>query len=182
MRIRAAVASVAGVIVVSGAGVGCSSEQPQTHMSTATSTTTATLFMTPREPAPPVSTGEGPIPSTTVPPLAAGPTIQPYGGESSIIVSKTQTNWCEIHAVQVACTGRGFAANYDKHGGNYAAVNVDGEFGYFSGNGDGEPVRLDYKTYRTLGWTIVAKASGLTFTNDRTHHGMWVGIDEAKPF
>jgi hypothetical protein len=41
---------------------------------------------------------------------------------------------------------------------------------------------MDYQMYHAFDWTIVANESGTTFTNDRTHHCMWVGIHGATKF
>ena len=39
---------------------------------------------------------------------------------------------------------------------------------------------LDYQTYQALGWTIAADQSGTTFTNNGTHRGVFVSIDDVR--
>jgi hypothetical protein len=42
---------------------------------------------------------------------------------------------------------------------------------------------LNYgQTYHVLGWTIVPTSDGTRFTNDGTGHGMFVSIENVKPF
>jgi hypothetical protein len=41
---------------------------------------------------------------------------------------------------------------------------------------------LNYQTYQALGWTIAADESGTTFTNNTTHHGVFVSIDSVRTF
>ena len=53
--------------------------------------------------------------------------------------------------------------------------------------GAGQPggiptVTIDYKTYDALGWTISATPDGTKFTNDHTHHGMFVSIEKVNTF
>jgi hypothetical protein len=48
--------------------------------------------------------------------------------------------------------------------------------------GDIPVVTLDYRTYRAVGWTIVAAEDGTRFTNDRTGHGMFVSIENVEVY
>jgi hypothetical protein len=43
-------------------------------------------------------------------------------------------------------------------------------------------VKIDYRVYFGLGWTIVADGNGTRITNDRTGHGMFVSIDEVSTY
>jgi hypothetical protein len=43
-------------------------------------------------------------------------------------------------------------------------------------------VRLEYETYRALGWTIVASPSSTRFTNDNTSHGADVSVEQVQSF
>ena len=62
-------------------------------------------------------------------------------------------------------------------------VNTDGTGSWVDGNlGAAAPTPLAERTYRALGWTIVANASELRFTNDATGHGAVVSAARVAPF
>jgi hypothetical protein len=39
-------------------------------------------------------------------------------------------------------------------------------------------VRIDYRVYLALGWTVEVTGHSTRFTNDRTGHGMIVSVDD----
>ena len=66
---------------------------------------------------------------------------------------------------------------------NGVNVTADGTVEWLVGNlGDIPAVTLDYRTYRALGWTIVASSDGTRFTNGDTGHGMFVSIEKVETY
>ena len=66
---------------------------------------------------------------------------------------------------------------------NGVRVNSNGELSWLVGNlGDIPVVRLDYKTYSAVGWTIEASEEGTRFTNDDTGHGMVIAVEGVQAF
>lgn len=67
-------------------------------------------------------------------------------------------------------------------------IRASGAFSWNNANlgGGGTPQNdlvLNYgQTYHVLGWTIVPTSDGTRFTNDGTGHGMFVSIENVKPF
>jgi hypothetical protein len=62
-------------------------------------------------------------------------------------------------------------------------LTANGEVSWLVGNlGDIPAVKLDYRTYSAVGWTIHAREDGTRFTNDRTGRGMIVAVDGVQAF
>jgi hypothetical protein len=94
------------------------------------------------------------------------------------IETKTGLTRCMVEADYVGCETS--ATNWPSHGVKVAA---NGGIEWIDGNlGDINPIRLDYKSYRALGWKIVASGSGTRFTNERTGHGAFVSVDNVQGF
>jgi hypothetical protein len=86
---------------------------------------------------------------------------------------KTRHTLCQVVYDKVSCLGH-FTDPVEGKPANLVAVDSAGVLQYGIGDADESDVgvRLDYRTYHALDWTIVADETGTTFTNDRTHHGM----------
>ena len=57
----------------------------------------------------------------------------------------------------------------DSHPYHGVKVTADGHIEWVQGNlGDVSLTTIDYQTYHTMGWTIIASSSGTRFINDRT--------------
>ena len=66
----------------------------------------------------------------------------------------------------------------DGHPYHGVKVTADGHIEWVQGNlGDMSLTTIDYQTYHTMGWTIIASSSGTRFINDRTCHGAVVSIE-----
>jgi hypothetical protein len=70
-----------------------------------------------------------------------------------------------------------------------AIITASGQFTWRTANlGSAPPGQPDIavmngQTYHFQGWTIVPASEGITFTNDATGHGMFIGSDySVKPF
>jgi len=100
------------------------------------------------------------------------------------IETKSGKTRCQIDESAVGCEAQ-FTNAPTKDGVRANGVNVtaDGSVEWIVGNlGDIPVVTIDYRTYRALGWTIVASSQGTRFTNDRTGHGMFVSIDNVETY
>jgi hypothetical protein len=109
--------------------------------------------------------------------------LQPIGGSGVILETKARHTLCQVVADKVSCLGH-FTDPVEGKPANLVAVDSAGALQYGIGDADESDVgvRLDYRTYQALDWTIVADETGTTFTNDRTHHGMWVDDHSARKF
>jgi hypothetical protein len=66
---------------------------------------------------------------------------------------------------------------------NGVNLTADGNMSWIVGNLGDIPVQtIDYRTYSAVGWTIDATADGTRFTNQRSHHGMFVSIEKVDTF
>ena len=66
----------------------------------------------------------------------------------------------------------------DGHPYHGVKVTADGHIEWVQGDlGDMSLVKLEYQNYHAMDWTIIASSSGTCFTNDRTGHGMFVGVE-----
>jgi hypothetical protein len=121
---------------------------------------------------------EMPTPPPWLQPLA--PNAQGY----VFIETKSGKTRCQISRTTVGCEAQ-FVNPPVKDGVPANGVNVtsDGSLRWLVGNlGDIPTVTLDYRTYEAVGWTIAAAESGTRFTNDGTHHGMFVSIERVESF
>ena len=153
------------------------------HAAPSTTTTTTTSVTTP-----PPATGTPPPPTEPEPALATGPVLQPNGPGGPVYVwTKSRSMLCEVTDDNVVCGGRFTNPLPTANGQPFNGVSVTsaGDIKYFMGDWgwvDWPTYLMDYQTYHAFDWTIVANEAGTTFTNDRTHHGMWVGIHGATKF
>lgn len=103
-----------------------------------------------------------------------------------VVQSAAGDTQCIVETTFVGCetTGTNWPRHADGSGPYHGVrINADGTGSYVDGNlGAAEPVTLSTQTYRALGWTIAATATGLRFTNDSTGHGAVVGTDRVQPF
>jgi hypothetical protein len=122
-------------------------------------------------------------PNPSVP--SAGTVLPPNANGYVFIETKSGKTHCLIATDHVACeaefTNAPIISGQQAHD---ISVNRDGtsewviaNLGLLEGR-----FTLDYQTYQALGWTIVADSTGTTFTNNQTHHGMFVTIDEVRRY
>ena len=117
-------------------------------------------------------------------PAGADPTV----GHDAKVNTQTPPMLCEIGSddatpgigPNVVCQGRFVRATADD---DQAVVTASGQFSYRSANiGVGYAhapfeTLVPGRTYNIQGWTIVAVADGIRFTNDGTGHGISVYSD-----
>jgi hypothetical protein len=100
------------------------------------------------------------------------------------IETKSGKTRCQIDADSVGCEAA-FTSSpvIDGTQANGVRLTTDGKMQWIVGNlGDIPVVTLDYRIYSAEGWTIVATEQGTRFTNNRTHHGMFVSIEKVETF
>lgn len=109
--------------------------------------------------------------------------LRPQGGYVFIETKSGKTR-CQLSADTVGCEA--FFTNspvIDGSPANGVELTADGQVHWIVGNlGDIPAVRLDYRTYSALGWTIDASSAGTRFTNDRTGRGMSVSVESVQVF
>jgi hypothetical protein len=157
---------------------------------TGTSGTPVTSPESPTEPDFPTSRPTRPTaapPSTIRPtpttPAPAAEVLPPDSGYVFIETKSGQTR-CQLNEDEVGCEAQ-FTNSPMQDGvhANGIRLTADGAVEWIVGNlGDIPVVTLDYRTYRAVGWTIVAAEDGTRFTNDRTGHGMVVAIEGVETF
>jgi len=103
---------------------------------------------------------------------------------------------CWVRAASVSCGTRTGKFDFPTplpdenlwggHPTNIVTLGADGDWVWTLGNmslvGDKVVTLVDGITYRAHGWTIEPTRGGLTFSNDRTAHGMFVSVDRVDPF
>jgi hypothetical protein len=132
----------------------------------------------------PTSTAPPPSPSspTGVPPAAGS--LPPSASGYVYIETKSGETRCQLTATEVDCEAQ-FTNSpvVDGEQANGVSVTSGGTLRWVVGNlGDIPVTTLDYRTYQTLGWTIVAGSDGTRFTKDSTGHGMFVSLDGVEAF
>jgi len=150
-------------------------------------------FPTPRPsvttPAPSTSATAAPPPgptgpaSPTTPPAGAIPLPPDHNGYV-FIETKSGVTRCQINTETVGCEAP-FTNSplQDGEHANGVSISAGGNVQWVLGNLGAIPtVTIDYKTYAAQGWTINATEDGTRFTNDRTHHGMFVSVDKVTTF
>ena len=170
---------LAGLLAVGALLAGCQS---------GTSGTPVTSSESPTEPSFPTSrpsrpTAAPPSPSTTAPPAPGAEVLAPENGYVFIETKSGQTR-CQLNEDEVGCEAQ-FTSSPMRDGvrTNGVRLTADGAVEWIVGNlGDIPVVTLDYRTYRAVGWTIVAAEDGTRFTNDRTGHGMFVSIEKVDAY
>ena len=158
---------------------GCESGTPGTPI-TSPESPTEPSFPTSRPTRP---TAAPPSPSTTTAPAPGAETLAPENGYVFVATKSGQTR-CQLNEDEVDCEALFTnAPMQDGVRANGVRVTADGAVEWIVGNlGDIPVVTLDYRTYRAVGWTIVAAEDGTRFTNDRTGHGMFVSIEKVDTY
>ncbi len=171
---------LAGLLAVGALLAGCQS---------GTSGTPVTSPESPTEPSFPTSRPTRP---TAAPPVTehhgTHPRLAPrsFGPENGYVFIETKSGQtrCQLNEDEVGCEAQ-FTNSPMQDGvrANGVRLTADGAVEWIVGNlGDIPVVTLDYRTYRAVGWTIVAAEDGTRFTNDRTGHGMFVSIDKVDTY
>ncbi|ORW91158.1 hypothetical protein AWB92_18390 [Mycobacterium sp. IEC1808] len=181
-------AVLAGPALVSG----CSSLIDGKPVATPGTGPTEPTFPTPRPTTTtPAPTSTSPAPSTS-PTGPASPTTPPAGviplppdhNGYVFIETKSGVTRCQINKETVGCEAP-FTNSplQDGEHANGVSISSAGNVQWVLGNLGAIPtVTIDYKTYAAQGWTIVATEQGTRFTNDRTHHGMFVSVEKVNTF
>ncbi|OBI21002.1 MULTISPECIES: hypothetical protein [unclassified Mycobacterium] len=181
-------AVLAGPALVSG----CSSLIDGKPVATPGTGPTEPTFPTPRPTTTtPAPTSTSPAPSTS-PTGPASPTTPPAGviplppdhNGYVFIETKSGVTRCQINKETVGCEAP-FTNSplQDGEHANGVSISSAGNVQWVLGNLGAIPtVTIDYKTYAAQGWTIVATEQGTRFTNDRTHHGMFVSVEKVTTF
>jgi len=164
--------------------VGCQSGTPGTPVTSPES---------PTEPSYPTSRPTRPTaaPPKTVTPRPSTPTAPTPGAEVLppengyvFVETKSGKTRCQLSEDEVGCEAQ-FTNSPMQDGvrANGVRLTADGAVEWIVGNlGDIPVVTLDYRTYRAVGWTIVAAEDGTRFTNDDTGRGMVVAVEGVETF
>lgn len=132
-------------------------------------------------PAPPPGSAPGPSPTVGAPPGAQ--VLRPQNGYVFIETKSGKTR-CQLTSDAVGCEAQ-FTNSpvVDGFPANGVRLSADGDLRWLVGNlGDIPAVRLDYRTYTAVGWTIEASSAGTRFTNERTGRGMSVSVESVQAF
>ena len=127
------------------------------------------------------------------PPITRPPTTAPSGLPQEldpdtkgavVIESVSDETRCKITRADVQCETQFAPARViGVQRANSVYVTADGEVHWMLSNlVVFPPVRIDYRTYFGVGWTIVSNGDGTRITNDRTGHGMLVRPDRVRTF
>ncbi|WP_156664803.1 hypothetical protein [Mycobacterium sp. 852002-51057_SCH5723018] len=181
-------AALAGLVLVSG----CSSIIEGKPVATPGAGPTEPTFPTPRpsttNPAPSTSPSPAPTTGPSGPPTPTAPAgaipLPPDHNGYVFIETKSGITRCQINKDTVGCEAP-FTNSplQDGEHANGVSISAGGNVQWVLGNLGAIPtVTIDYKTYAAQGWTISATAEGTRFTNDRTHHGMFVSVEKVNTF
>lgn len=136
-------------------------------------------------------------PPAVSPPAAAAAMLHPNSGPDVLVRTVSGRTRCVISQTEIVCEAsgpaeqgnNGFLQAPTEHGAHWHLANVTavGGFRWANGNIPGAYPENDYvlnyqQSYSAQGWTISASRDGTTFTNDRTGHGMFVAIENVRPF
>ena len=177
---------LAGALLLSG----CSSIIEGKPVASPGAGPTEPSFPTPRltpPSTPPATTSPSPAPPTTpaspTPPAGAVP-LKPDQNGYVFIETKSGLTRCQINKESVGCEAPfTHSPLQDGEHANGVSITAGGTVNWVLGNLGAIPtVTIDYKTYDAQGWTIIATADGTRFTNEHTHHGMFVSIDKVSTF
>jgi hypothetical protein len=133
------------------------------------------------------TTSPGPVgPSTPASPTAPAGAIPLPPDQNGYVFIETKSGMtrCQINKETVGCEAP-FTNSplQDGEHANGVSISSGGSVQWVLGNLGAIPtVTIDYKTYAAQGWTIIATAEGTRFTNDHTHHGMFVSIEKVNTF
>ena len=175
---------LAGLLAIAAVIAGCQTGTPGTPV-TSPESPTEPSFPTSRPPRPTAGPPKtiNPAPSTPTAPAPGAEVLPPENGYVFIETKSGKTR-CQINEDEVGCEAP-FTNSPMQDGLRATGVRLtpDGAVEWIVGNlGDIPVVTLDYRTYRALGWTIVATENGTRFTNDSTGHGMVVAIEGVQTF
>ena len=119
-------------------------------------------------------------------PSAEVATIPPNQFGYVVVATASGDPQCIVETTFVGCqtAGRNWQQHADGSGPYHGVrINTDGTGSWVDGNlGAAAPTTLTDRTYRALGWTIVANGSELRFTNEATGHGAVVSVARVQPF
>ena len=119
-------------------------------------------------------------------PSAEVTTIPPNQFGYVVVTTAAGDPQCIVETTFVGCqtAARMWQQHADGSGVYHGVrINTDGTGSWVDGNlGAASPTPLAARTYRALGWTIVANDSELRFTNDATGHGAVVSAARVVPF
>jgi hypothetical protein len=123
-----------------------------------------------------------PVPSST--PRSPGAQVLTPENGYVFIETKSAKTRCQLNEDEVGCEAQFTNAPVlDGTPANGVRVTTGGELSWLVGNlGDIPAVRLDYRTYSAVGWTIEASEDGTRFTNDGTRHGMVIAVEGVQAF
>jgi len=148
-------------------------------------------FPTPKLTPPSAPPSSAPTPTSPTPAPPAGPTgpagaipLKPDQNGYVFIETKSGLTRCQINKDSVGCEAP-FTNSPLQEGehANGVSVTSGGTVHWVLGNLGAIPtVTIDYKTYDAQGWTIIATSDGTRFTNEHTHHGMFVSVEKVNTF
>jgi hypothetical protein len=154
-----------------------------------------TPVINPAEPTEPSFPTSRPAKPTAAPPktLTPAPSSAPSPPGAEVLTpengyvfieTKSGKTRCQLDTAEVGCEAEFTNAPVlDGTKANGVRVNSNGELSWLVGNlGDIPVVKLDYKTYSAVGWTIEASEEGTRFTNDGTGHGMVIAVEGVQAF
>jgi hypothetical protein len=176
--------TLAVVLTLAASLAGCQSSTP------------GTAVINPKEPTEPSFPTSRPTRPTAAPPKtltpappsssAAAPGAEVLAPQNGYVFIETKSGKtrCQLNTAEVGCEAQ-FTNSpvLNDVPANGVRVTANGEVSWVVGNlGDIPVVKLDYRTYSAVGWTIEAREDGTRFTNDDTGHGMNVAIDGVQAF
>jgi hypothetical protein len=125
-----------------------------------------------------------PTPRPTVPASRFPQELDPDEKGSVHIVAESDQTRCKLTRADVQCEAQLAQAPFiGSQRANSVYVTADGAVRWMVSYLVAVPaVKIDYRVYFGLGWTIVADGNGTRITNDRTGHGMFVSIDEVSTY
>ena len=130
-------------------------------------------------PAPPI-----PVPPRTTAPSGFPQELDPDEKGFVYIVTELDDTRCRITRADVLCESQ-FAHSpvIGLQHANSVYVTADGAVRWMVSNLVVNPaVKIDYRGYFGLGWTIQATGDGTRITNDRTGHGLFVSVDRVETY
>jgi hypothetical protein len=130
-------------------------------------------------PAPVIPTPRSPVPASRFP-----QELDPDETGSVHIVAESDQTRCKITRADLQCEAQfAQAPLIGSQRANSVYVTADGAVRWMVSYLVAVPaVKIDYRVYFGLGWTIVANADGTRIINDRTRHGMLVSVERVETF
>jgi hypothetical protein len=125
-----------------------------------------------------------PTPPPTTPPSGFPQELDPDAKGTVVIVAESDQTRCKITRADVQCEAQfAHAPLIGPQRANSVYVTADGTVRWMVSNFVVVPaVKIDYRAYYGLGWTIVVNGDGTRITNDRTGHGMFVSVDRVETY